>query len=75
MDAQVETAPHVRPGSMWEVVAISIAWPLGLGRFGAGLVTQQPFDGLQGLAFFSIVVFTRWSASINSVRSTRSWGD
>ena len=50
------TARRIRPGSVWEVVAINIAWPLGLGRFVSGLVTQQPFDALQGLAFFFVVV-------------------
>ena len=44
------------PVSVWEVVAINIAWPLGLGRFVAGLATQQPVDALQGLAFFFVVV-------------------
>ena len=57
MDAQVGTAPRVRPGSLWEVAAINVAWPLGLGRFVAGLVTQQPSDALQGLAFFLMVFF------------------
>ncbi len=57
MDAKVGTAPRVRPGTVWEVIAICIAWPLGLARFGVGLVTQQPFDALQGLAFFFLVFF------------------
>lgn len=55
MDARTETASRARPGSVWEVVAISIAWPLGLGRFVEGLVTQHPFDAVQGLAFFLMV--------------------
>jgi hypothetical protein len=41
---------------MWEIVAINIAWPLGLDRFVTGLLTQHPFDALQGLAFFFVVV-------------------
>lgn len=57
MDAQVGTAPRARPCTVWEVIAICIAWPLGLTRFGLGLVTQQPFDALQGLAFFFLVFF------------------
>jgi hypothetical protein len=50
------TVRRIRPNSLWEVIAINIAWPLGLGLFVAGLATQQPFDALQGLAFFFAVV-------------------
>jgi hypothetical protein len=42
---------------MWEAVAITIAWPLALVRFGIGLVTDHPFEAAQGLALFLIVYF------------------
>jgi hypothetical protein len=57
MTEKVATAPRVRFGALWEVLAISIAWPAGLIRFGIGLVTDQPVEAAQGLAFFLIVYF------------------
>jgi len=57
MDAKAGTAPRVRSGSVWEAVAITIAWPLALVRFGIGLVTDHPFEAAQGLAVFLIVYF------------------
>lgn len=56
MDARIRAAPRNRPGPLLEVIAINIAWPLCLLRFGTGLVTGHPFDALQGLAFYLLVV-------------------
>lgn len=57
MTAKVATAPRARSGSLWEVLAITIAWPVGLIRFGIGLVTDNPVEAAEGLAFFLIVYF------------------
>jgi hypothetical protein len=56
MDARVGAAPRIRPGSVLEIIAINIAWPLALIRFGMGLLTQHPFEALQGLFFYLLVV-------------------
>jgi hypothetical protein len=57
MDAQVAPAQRERSGSVWEVVAISLAWPLALARFVTGLLTDNAFETLQGLGFFLVVFF------------------
>jgi hypothetical protein len=57
MDARVGAAPRIRRGSLLEIIAINVAWPLALIRFGRGLLTQQPFEALQGLVFYFLVVF------------------
>jgi len=49
--------PHVRSGSLAEVIAISLAWPLGLTWFVHGLMTEQPLHAVQGLAGFFLVFF------------------
>ena len=51
------TSARVSSSSLLEVAAISIVWPLGLGRFVAGLMTEHYLDALQGLAFFFVVFF------------------
>lgn len=56
MDARVGAAPRIRPGSLMEIIAINIAWPLALIRFGTGLLTQHPSEALQGLVFYFLVV-------------------
>jgi hypothetical protein len=48
---------HVRSGSLAEVIAISLAWPLGLTWFVRGLMTEQPLHAVQGLAVFFLVFF------------------
>ena len=48
---------HLRTGSLLEVAAINLAWPLGLVRFVQGLMTEHPIDTLQGLLFFLAVYF------------------
>jgi hypothetical protein len=55
--ARTVTSARANSSSTWEVAAISIAWPLGLGRFVAGLMTEHYLDALQGLAFFFVVFF------------------
>jgi hypothetical protein len=55
--ARTVTSARAHSSSTWEVAAISIAWPLGLGRFVAGLMTEHYLDALQGLAFFFVVFF------------------
>ena len=71
MDAESHCTAH-KAELMSEVVAINVAWPLGLRRFVAGLVTRQPVDALQGVAFFLVVVLYALVRIINSVKSTRS---
>jgi hypothetical protein len=49
---------QVRPGSLSEVIAISLAWPLALVWFGQGLLTEQSPDATTAaLAFFFLVFF------------------
>jgi hypothetical protein len=55
--ARTATSARVSFSSLWEVAAISIAWPLGLGRFVSGLMTEHYLEALQGLAFFFVVFF------------------
>jgi|KBSSwiStaDraftv2_1062776.scaffolds.fasta_scaffold12608_5 hypothetical protein len=57
MDARIGAAPCIKTGSFLEFIAINIAWPLALIRFGMGLLTEQPFEALQGLVFYFLVVF------------------
>jgi hypothetical protein len=40
-----------------EVVAINLAWPLGLIRFVQGVMGAHSVEALQGLAFFFVVFF------------------
>jgi len=48
---------HVRSGSLAEVIAISLAWPLGLTWFVQGLMTEQSPHAVEGLAAFFLVFF------------------
>jgi hypothetical protein len=65
MDARPSTDPRdepdskleVKPGSMLEVVAISIAWLCGLGVLATALMTQNTGPALQGLALFFATYF------------------
>ena len=45
----------VRSGSLLEVLAINLAWPLGLTRFAQGVMGEHSVYALQGLAFFFLV--------------------
>jgi hypothetical protein len=56
MDIQVRAVPRNRPSSLLEIIAINIAWPLCLVWFGRGLVTGNPFEALQGLVLYFLVV-------------------
>jgi hypothetical protein len=47
----------VRSGSLLEVVAINLAWPLGLIRFVQGMMGAHSVEAMQGLAFFFVVFF------------------
>jgi hypothetical protein len=47
----------VRSSSLLEVIAINLAWPLGLIRFVQGIMGDHPVYALQGLAFFFVVFF------------------
>src|SRR5262245_7388244 len=51
------TPARTRSGSLLEVIAINLAWPLGLARFVQGLMTEQPVHAVEGLAFFLLVFF------------------
>jgi hypothetical protein len=51
------TPSRARSGSLLEVIAINLAWPLGLIRFGQGLMTGQSLHALEGLAFFLLIFF------------------
>jgi hypothetical protein len=57
VDAQVSAVRRDKPSSMTEVIAITIACMVGLGGFGAGLVTQDTASALQGLAVFFAAYF------------------
>jgi hypothetical protein len=57
VDAQVSTVRRDKPSSMAEVIAITIACVVGLGGFGAGLVTQDTTSALEGLALFFATYF------------------
>jgi hypothetical protein len=48
---------QVRSGSLLEVVAISLAWPLGLAWLVQGLMTQQSSHAVEGLGYFFVVFF------------------
>jgi hypothetical protein len=48
---------RARSGSLLEVIAINLAWPLGLTRLVQGLMTAQPVHAVEGLAFFLLVFF------------------
>src|SRR5512145_897676 len=56
MTARARPASNVALGPFLEIVAINIAWPLCLIRFGTGIVTGHPFEALQGLVLFFVVV-------------------
>jgi hypothetical protein len=56
MDARVGAAPRIRPSSLLEIITINFSWPLCLVRFGMGLLTGHPFEALQGLVFYFLVV-------------------
>ena len=45
----------VRSGSLLEVLAINLAWPVGLTRFVQGVMGAHSDYALQGLAFFFVV--------------------
>jgi hypothetical protein len=47
----------VRSGSLLEVLAINLAWPIGLTRFVQGVMGAHSDYALQGLAFFFVVFF------------------
>jgi hypothetical protein len=47
----------VRSGTLLEVLAINLAWPLGLTRFVQGVMVDNSDYALQGLAFFFVVFF------------------
>jgi hypothetical protein len=47
----------VRSGTLLEVLAINLAWPLGLTRFVQGVMGDHSDYALQGLAFFFVVFF------------------
>jgi len=51
------TSSAVRSSSLLEVVAINLAWPLGLIRFVQGVMGAHSVEALQGLAFFFVVFF------------------
>jgi len=51
------TPSRARSGSLLEVIAINLAWPLGLARFVQGLMTEQSVHAVEGLAFFLLVFF------------------
>jgi hypothetical protein len=44
-----------KSGSLLEVFAINLAWPLGLTRFVQGVMGEHSDYALQGLAFFFVV--------------------
>jgi hypothetical protein len=46
-----------RSGSLLEVLAINLAWPLALTRFVQGVMVDHSVYALQGLAFFFVVFF------------------
>jgi hypothetical protein len=48
---------YQRSGSLLELAAINLAWPLGLIRFLQGLMAEQSSEVLQGLLFFLAVFF------------------
>ena len=50
-------ASYPRSSSLLELVAINLAWPLGLIRFVQGLMAEQSSQALQGLLFYLVVFF------------------
>jgi hypothetical protein len=54
---QQRTSSQLRKSSLLEVVAICLAWPLGLIRFVQGLMAEQSMHALQGLLVFFAVFF------------------
>jgi hypothetical protein len=57
VDAQVSAIRRDKPSSMAEVIVITLAGVVGLGGFGAGLVTQDTVSALEGLALFFATYF------------------
>jgi hypothetical protein len=57
VDAQALTVRRDKPSSMAEVIAITLVCVVGLGGFGAGLVTQDTASALEGLALFFATYF------------------
>jgi hypothetical protein len=55
--AHAPASSATRSGSLLEVIAINLAWPLGLMRFGQGVMGEHSVYALQGLAFFFLVYF------------------
>jgi len=53
----VRASSGARPGSLLEVAAITLAWPLGLMRCVQGLMAEHSAAVLQGLLFFLAVYF------------------
>ena len=51
------TPSRARSGSLVEVIAINLAWPLALIRFVQGLMTEQSLHAVEGLAFFLLLFF------------------
>jgi hypothetical protein len=54
---RASTPSRTRSGSLLEVIAINLAWPVSLMRFVQGLMTEQPLHVVEGLAFFLLVFF------------------
>jgi len=50
-------ASYPRSSSLLELVAINLAWPLGLIRFVQGLMAEQSSQALQGLFLYLVVFF------------------
>ena len=57
VDVRVRGFKSARSGSLLEVVAICLAWPLGLIRFVQGMMAEQSLAAIEGLIVFFVVYF------------------
>jgi hypothetical protein len=55
IDVRVRESRPAKTGSLPEVIAICLAWPLGLVRFVQGMMAEQSVAALEGLIVFFIV--------------------
>ena len=55
VDVSVRQSKSAKSGSLPEIIAICLAWPLGLVRFVQGMMAEQSVAAIEGLIVFFIV--------------------
>ena len=55
VDVGVRESKSAKSGSLPEIIAICLAWPLGLVRFVQGMMAEQSVAAIEGLIVFFIV--------------------